>query len=101
MIAKVGVRTPLEHLFIGELVQELGKKGRRDIEILRAEIDFAGYDLVVECNGVLLHVQAALHTRLNRMGTRSLRPNLRVISESKFKELATMGDLVTRLFGAM
>jgi hypothetical protein len=47
----------LEHLFIGELVQELWKQGRRDIEILRGEIDFAGYDLVLECNGVLRHVQ--------------------------------------------
>jgi hypothetical protein len=150
----------LEHLFIGELVQELWKRGRRDMEILRAEIDFAGYDLVLECNGVLRHIQlksshlkantrkvtvhmnlsekpcgcvvwikfdedtlklgpflwlggppseklpalgdqAARHTRRNRMGTRSLRPNLRVISESKFKELATMSELVSELFGAI
>jgi hypothetical protein len=150
----------LEHLFIGELGRELWKLGRRDIEILRAETDSAGYDLVLECNGVLRHVQLksshltsntrkqtvniglskkpqgcvvwikfdqdtlklgpflwfggsptenlpplgdrpARHTRRNRMGTRSLRENLRDVSESKFTKLATMSDLVTKLFGSV
>jgi len=64
----------LEHLFIGELVQELWKLGRRDIEILRAEIDFAGYDLVLECNGVLRHVQLkSSHLTAN---TRDVKVNL-------------------------
>lgn len=150
----------LEHLFIGELVQELWKQGRRDIEILRAEIDFAGYDLVLECNDVLRHVQLksshltaktrtvnvnialsakpagcviwlrfdqatlklgpflwlggppmqklpplgdrpAQHTRRNRMGTKPTRKSLRIVSESKFKKVATMSDLVTELFGVL
>ncbi|SRR5216684_2073797 len=150
----------LEHLFIGELVQELWKRGRRDIEILRAEIDFAGYDLVLECNGVLRHVQLksshrtaktrdvkvnlslskkphgcviwvkfdeatlklgpflwfggpptqklpalgdriARHTKRNRMGTRSLRQNLRVIRRTDFTEVATMSELVAELFGTV
>jgi hypothetical protein len=148
----------LEHLFIGELGRELWKQGRRDIEILRAEIDFAGYDLVLECNGVLRHVQLksshltantrkqtvniglsekpcgcvvwikfdeatlklgpflwlggspteklslrgerpALRTTRNRMGVRPPRQNLRVVSESKFKKVATMSDLAAELFG--
>jgi hypothetical protein len=150
----------LEHLFIGELGRELWKRGRRDVEILRAEIDFAGYDLVLECNGVLRHVQLksshltantrkvtvhmnlcekpcgcvvwikfdedtlklgpflwlggspteklwplgnqpALRTTRNRMGVRPPRKNLREVSASKFTELPTMSDLVTKLFGAV
>jgi len=47
----------LEHLFVGDLLRCLWRKGVRDIEVLRAEVDRAGYDLVLECNGVLRHVQ--------------------------------------------
>jgi hypothetical protein len=47
----------LEHVFIGKLLQCLWRRGRRDIEVLRAEIDASGYDLVLECNGVLRYVQ--------------------------------------------
>jgi hypothetical protein len=47
----------LEHVFIGELLRCLWRLGRRDIEVLRAEIDASGYDLVLECNGVLRYVQ--------------------------------------------
>lgn len=47
----------LEHLFVGDLLRALWRKGCRDIELLRAEIDYAGYDLVVECNGVMRHIQ--------------------------------------------
>jgi hypothetical protein len=47
----------LGHVFIGELLQCLWRQGRRDIEVLRAEIDYSGYDIVLECNGVLRYVQ--------------------------------------------
>ena len=47
----------LEHLFVGELLRFLWCRGRRDIEVLRAEVDRGGYDLAVECNGVLRHIQ--------------------------------------------
>jgi hypothetical protein len=47
----------LEHVFVGELLQCLWCANRRDIEVLRAETDASGYDLVLECNGVLRHVQ--------------------------------------------
>jgi hypothetical protein len=47
----------LEHVFIGELLRCLWRLGRRDIEVLRAEIDYSGYDLVLECNGVVRYVQ--------------------------------------------
>lgn len=47
----------LEHLFLSELLRALWRQGLRDMEVLRAEVDGAGYDLVVECNGVLRHIQ--------------------------------------------
>lgn len=47
----------LEHLFVGELLRCLWCRGIRDIEVSRAEVDRAGYDLVLEVNGILRHVQ--------------------------------------------
>lgn len=47
----------LEHLFVGELLKALWTSGRRDIEVLRTEVDASGYDIVFECNGVGRHVQ--------------------------------------------
>lgn len=47
----------LEHVFIGELSRSLWRHGIHQIEILRPETDFAGYDLAIECRGVLRHIQ--------------------------------------------
>ena len=47
----------IEHVFVGELLRHLWKKQILDIEVLRAEVDRGGYDLVLECNNVLRHVQ--------------------------------------------
>lgn len=47
----------LEHLFIGELLRTLWCEGVHDVEVLRSEVDDRGYDLVIECNGTLRHVQ--------------------------------------------
>jgi hypothetical protein len=47
----------IEHVFIGELLRALWRTGQYDVEVLRAEVDRGGYDLVLECRGVLRHVQ--------------------------------------------
>lgn len=47
----------VEHVFIGELSRCLWRQGIRELEILRPETDFAGYDLAIECNGILRHIQ--------------------------------------------
>jgi hypothetical protein len=47
----------LEHLFIGELLKKLWCMGVHDAEVLRSEVDGSGYDVVVECNGILRHIQ--------------------------------------------
>jgi len=47
----------IEHLFVGDLLRCLWRQGVRDIEVLRGEVDRAGYDLVLEANGMMRHVQ--------------------------------------------
>lgn len=46
----------LEHLFLGDLTRTLLKSGRR-CEVLRAEFDGSGFDVALEAEGVLRHVQ--------------------------------------------
>lgn len=47
----------LEHLFIGEVLKTLWTKGVRDLEVLKAEVDSGGYDVVVSCQGIIRHIQ--------------------------------------------
>jgi hypothetical protein len=47
----------LEHLFVGDLLRHLWTKGIEDAEILSPEVDDGGYDLVIECNSVIRHIQ--------------------------------------------
>lgn len=47
----------IEHLFIGELLRHLWQRGVVNAEFIRPEVDSGGYDLVVECNSVLRHIQ--------------------------------------------
>lgn len=47
----------VEHLFISDILETAWLNGQLQIEIARAEIDNSGYDLVLECNGIIRHVQ--------------------------------------------
>ena len=47
----------IEHLFVGEVLKHLWIAGHRDVEVLRAEFDARGYDLVIEAGGVMRHIQ--------------------------------------------
>lgn len=46
-----------EHLFLAELLQEAWFGFNKKVEVLRSEVDDAGYDLVLECNGTLRHIR--------------------------------------------
>lgn len=46
-----------EHTFLSEILQEAWFRYSQQIEVLKSEIDAYGFDLVLECNGVLRHVQ--------------------------------------------
>jgi len=47
----------IEHVFISEVLQEAWFVREQRVEILRSEVDAYGYDLVIECNGIIRHVQ--------------------------------------------
>jgi hypothetical protein len=47
----------IEHLFVGEVLRELWLSGISQVEVLRAETDAGGYDVVIECNSVVRHIQ--------------------------------------------
>ena len=47
----------LEHVFVAEILQEAWLGRGQTVEVLRAEVDSSGYDLVLECNGVIRYVQ--------------------------------------------
>ena len=47
----------LEHLFVADVLRYLWQHGITDAEILTAEVDNAGYDIVIECNGFIRHIQ--------------------------------------------
>ena len=47
----------IEHLFLAELLQECWFRRRQLVEVLRSEVDAAGYDLILESGGLIRHVQ--------------------------------------------
>jgi hypothetical protein len=47
----------IEHLFVGEVLRHLWISGVPQVEVLRSEVDSAGYDLVLECQSIVRHVQ--------------------------------------------
>lgn len=54
----------LEHVFIGECLKALWKHKIYDVEILRSEVDAAGYDIIFELRGIVRHIQLKTsHTR--------------------------------------
>ena len=69
----------IEHLFVGELLRTLWRKGARRVELLRAEVDAGGYDLVLECNGIIRHIQLKSSYR----GAKTSRVNINVGLQQK------------------
>jgi hypothetical protein len=47
----------LEHLFAGEVMKHLWLLGTWRLEILKPQVDDGGYDLVLEANAIIRHVQ--------------------------------------------
>jgi hypothetical protein len=47
----------LDHAFMGELLRYLWRTLDCNIEVLRSQVDNAGYDVVLDCNGICRHVQ--------------------------------------------
>ena len=53
----------IEHLFVGDLLKHFWLVGEHQVEVLRAEVDGAGYDLVVDHGGLVRHIQLKSSTR--------------------------------------
>jgi hypothetical protein len=47
----------LGDIFLGQLLTFMWLRGKRDIEVLKSEVDRGGYDLVLEANGAIQHIQ--------------------------------------------
>ena len=47
----------LEHIFVAELLQEAWLVRGQTTEVLRPEVDNAGYDLVLECGKICRYIQ--------------------------------------------
>ncbi len=47
----------IEPLFLGELRRALWRAGGYRVEVLHADVDAFGYDVVIECNGLMRHLQ--------------------------------------------
>lgn len=47
----------VEHVFVSEILQEVYYGRGQVVEVLRSEVDSYGYDLILESNGVMRHVQ--------------------------------------------
>jgi hypothetical protein len=49
--------TVIEHLFVGAVLRTLWCAGPVPAEVMKPQVDDAGYDLVLEANGVMRHIQ--------------------------------------------
>lgn len=47
----------IEHVFVGEALRLLWRAGITDVEVLRSEFDAFGYDLVMEQEKIVRHIQ--------------------------------------------
>lgn len=47
----------VEHVFVGEALRNIWRRGIADVEVLRSEFDAHGYDLVMARGAVVRHIQ--------------------------------------------
>jgi hypothetical protein len=69
----------VEHVFISEVLQEAWYRFGETVEVLRSEVDASGYDVVLECNGILRHVQL----KTSRSGGKTARQKVNVALAKK------------------
>lgn len=66
----------LEHIFVGECLKALWRRGVYDAEVLRSEVDGAGYDVVLEHGGIVRHIQLKASHSAARTARQTLHGNL-------------------------
>ena len=100
----------LEHLVLGELLKHSWFNDSAALEISHPSIDRAGYDVILESNSFIRHVQfkssartaktSRQNTKGNAEGVKLERPSLRVLPQARFSVLDSIPDLHAALFGA-
>lgn len=68
----------LEHLLIGEILRHLWEQ-RRYAEVLKPEVDDGGYDIVIDCDSVMRHIQL----KASYSGARTASVNVNIQLEKK------------------
>lgn len=66
----------IEHLFVGEIMRRLWLRGIPQFEVLKPQVDDSGYDLVLEANGIVRHVQ--LKSSFDAASTRQVKASLKL-----------------------
>jgi len=66
----------MEHVFLAEVLQECWFRRRQIVEVLRAEVDAAGYDVVLEAGGRIRHVQLKASRRGGKTSKQTINAKL-------------------------
>jgi hypothetical protein len=66
----------VEHRFLAEILELFWKKGIFDVEVLKSEIDNAGYDLIITYNNITNYIQ--LKSSLKRAKTSQQKVNIKL-----------------------
>jgi len=66
----------IEHVFIAEILQEAWFGREEVIEVLRSEVDAAGYDVVFESGAVVRHVQLKASERSGKTARQTINVRL-------------------------
>ena len=64
----------IEHLFIGELLKLSWVNEKYNIEISKPEVDNSGYDLIIEANKIIRHIQL----KATYLGAKTSRQNIHI-----------------------
>lgn len=67
----------IEHLFVGEIMRRLWLRGIGQFEVLKPQVDDSGYDLVLEANGIVRHVQ--LKSSFDTASTKQVKASLKLM----------------------
>lgn len=69
----------IEHLFVGELLKLSWRNKDFSLEVSKPEVDNSGYDLIIEANAILRHVQL----KAAFVGAKTARQNVHVSLSAK------------------
>ena len=66
----------IEHLFVGQVLRFLWLRGPIVAEVMKPQVDATGYDIAIECLGVLRHVQLKSSSRSAKTARQKLHVEL-------------------------